>query len=327
MTATPELFDAPATTIAYAGDDSRPLQLVPTTEAKARWEQFALAVFIIVPLLAVAAAGFVVWGQGLSLTDVLLATVFYAITLHGITVGFHRYFTHGSFKAKRPLRIALAIAGSMAIEGPVTRWVADHRRHHAYSDAEGDPHSPWRYGNDVRSLCKGLFHAHVGWLFDVEQTDQQRFAPDLLADRDVARVAKAFPVLVVLSLLTPPLLGGLISMSWAGALTAFFWASVIRIGVLHHITWSINSICHTWGNRPFVTRDRAVNVWWLAAISGGESWHNLHHADPTCARHGVDRGQIDSSAVTIRAFERLGWAHDVRWPKAERLDARRATAA
>ena len=327
MTATPGLFDVPVTTIAYAGDDSRPLQLVPTTEAKARWEQFALAVFIIVPLLALAAAGFVVWGHGLSLTDVLLATVFYAITLHGITVGFHRYFTHGSFKAKRPLRIALAVAGSMAIEGPVTRWVADHRRHHAYSDAEGDPHSPWRYGNDVRSLCKGLFHAHIGWLFDVEQTDQQRFAPDLLADRDVARVAKAFPVLVVLSLLTPPLLGGLISMSWAGALTAFFWASLIRIGVLHHITWSINSICHTWGNRPFVTRDRAVNVWWLAAISGGESWHNLHHADPTCARHGVDRGQIDSSAVTIRAFERLGWAHDVRWPKAERLDARRATAA
>ena len=327
MTATPELFDAPVTTIAYAGDDSRPLQLVPTTEAKARWEQFALGVFIIVPLLAVAAAGFVVWGHGLSLTDVLLSTVFYVITLHGITVGFHRYFTHGSFKAKRPLRIALAIAGSMAIEGPVTRWVADHRRHHAYSDAEGDPHSPWRYGNDFRALCKGLFHAHVGWLFDVEQTDQQRFVPDLLADRDVARVAKAFPVLVVVSLLTPPLIGGLVTMSWTGALTAFFWASVIRIGVLHHITWSINSICHTWGNRPFVTRDRAVNVWWLAAISGGESWHNLHHADPTCARHGVDRGQIDSSAVTIRAFERLGWAHDVRWPKPERLDARRATAA
>ena len=327
MTATPELLDAPVTTIAYAGDDSRPLQLVPTTEAKARWEQFALAVFIIVPLLAVAAAGFVVWGHGLSLTDVLLSTVFYAITLHGITVGFHRYFTHGSFKAKRPLRIALAIAGSMAIEGPVTRWVADHRRHHAYSDAEGDPHSPWRYGNDFRALCKGLFHAHVGWLFDVEQTDQQRFVPDLLADRDVTRVANAFPVLVVVSLLTPPLIGGLVTMSWTGALTAFFWASVIRIGVLHHITWSINSICHTWGSRPFVTRDRAVNVWWLAAISGGESWHNLHHADPTCARHGVDRGQIDSSAVTIRAFERLGWAHDVRWPKPERLDARRATAA
>jgi stearoyl-CoA desaturase (delta-9 desaturase) len=319
-----DVLDAPVTTIAYEADESRPLQQIPTTESRARWEQFALAVFIVVPLLAVASAGFVVWGHGLSVTDVVLSVVFYAVTLHGITVGFHRYFTHGSFKAKRWLRIALAVSGSMAIEGPVTRWVADHRRHHAFSDAEGDPHSPWRYGNDFRSLCKGLYHAHVGWLFDVEQTDQQRFVPDLLADEDVTRVAKLFPVLVTVSLLLPAVLGGLISQSWTGALTAFFWASVIRIGVLHHITWSINSICHTWGSRPFKTRDRAVNVWWLAAISGGESWHNLHHADPTCARHGVDKGQIDSSARLIAVLERLGWASDVRWPKKARLDARRA---
>jgi stearoyl-CoA desaturase (delta-9 desaturase) len=320
-------LDAPLTTVEYDADDSRPLQQIPTTEFKARWEQIALAIFIAVPLLAIGAAGFVLWGHGLSVTDVVLSAVFYALTLHGITVGFHRYFTHGSFKAKRPLRIALAIAGSMAIEGPVTRWVADHRRHHAFSDADGDPHSPWRYGEDVRALTKGLWHAHIGWLFDVEQTDQKRFTPDLLADRDIARISRLFPVWVAVSLLLPALLGGLVTMSWAGALSAFFWASVVRIGVLHHMTWSINSICHTWGARPFETRDRAVNVWWLAALSGGESWHNLHHADPTCARHGVDRGQIDSSAVVIRWFEKLGWARDVRWPKPERLDARRATAA
>jgi stearoyl-CoA desaturase (delta-9 desaturase) len=318
------VLDAPVTTIDYEGDDSRPLQQIPSTEFQARWEQIALAVFIAVPLLAIGAAGFVVWGHGLSWTDVALSVAFYAVTLHGITVGFHRYFTHGSFKANRALRIGLAIAGSLAIEGPVTRWVADHRRHHAFSDAEGDPHSPWRYGNDLRSLLKGLGYAHIGWLFDVEQTDQKRFTPDLLADKDIARVAKAFPLLVATSLLLPALLGGLITMSWTGALTAFFWASVVRIGVLHHITWSINSICHAWGSRPFTTRDRAVNVWWLAAISGGESWHNLHHADPTCARHGVDRGQIDSSARVISLFEALGWAQDVRWPKKERLDARRA---
>jgi len=320
------LLDAPVTTIAYDGDDSRPLQAIPSTGARARAEQVALAAFIAVPLLAVAGAGFVVWGNGLSWTDIALSTVFYAVALHGITVGYHRYFTHGSFKAKRPLRIALAVAGSLAIEGPVTRWVADHRRHHAFSDAEGDPHSPWRYGNDFRSLCKGLWHAHVGWLFDVEQTDQKRFVPDLLADPDVMRVSRLFPVFVTISLLLPALLGGLITMSWQGALSAFFWASVVRIGVLHHVTWSINSICHAWGSRPFMTRDRAVNVWWLAVISGGESWHNLHHADPTCARHGVDKGQLDSSAVTIRAFEKLGWASDVRWPKASRLDSRRVTA-
>ncbi|MCW2599558.1 MAG: Stearoyl-CoA 9-desaturase [Frankiales bacterium] len=319
-----ETLDAAVTTIEYDGDESRPLQQIPTTEFKAKWEQIALAIFIVVPLLGVVGAGFVLWGTGLSWIDIVLTVVFYAISGHGITVGFHRYFTHGSFKATRPLRIALAIAGSLAIQGPVTRWVADHRRHHAFSDAEGDPHSPWRYGSSFRGLSKGLFHAHVGWLFDVEQTDQKRFAPDLLADKDIAGISRHFPALVAFSLLAPAVLGGLITMSWVGALTAFFWASIIRVGLLHHVTWSINSICHTWGARPFVTKDRAVNVWWLAAISMGESWHNLHHADPTCARHGVDKGQIDSSARIIAAFERFGWARDVRWPKPERLAARRA---
>jgi stearoyl-CoA desaturase (delta-9 desaturase) len=319
-----ELLDAPITTISYDEDDSRPLQQVPTTELKARWEQVALAIFVAVPFVALLATGFVLWGSGLSWTDLTLAVVFFAISGHGVTVGFHRYFTHGSFKANRPLRIALAIAGSLAIEGPVVRWVADHRRHHAYSDEDGDPHSPWRYGNSFRGLSKGLWHAHIGWLFDVEQTDQKRFAPDLLADPDIAKVNRAFPWLVTVSLLLPALLGGLITWSWMGALTAYFWASVVRIGLLHHVTWSINSICHTWGERPFVTKDRSVNVWWLSILSMGESWHNLHHADPTCARHGVDKGQLDSSARLIRWFEQAGWARDVRWPKAERLAARRA---
>jgi stearoyl-CoA desaturase (delta-9 desaturase) len=321
-----ETLDAPVTTIEYDGDDSRPLQQVPGTTTMARWEQFALGIFIVVPLLGVFAAGFVLWGTGLSWIDVVLSVVFYVITLHGITVGFHRYFTHGSFKSNRVVRVALAIAGSMAIQGPVARWVADHRRHHAFSDEEGDPHSPWRYGGGFKGLTKGLLHAHVLWLFDTEQTDQKRFVPDLLADKDVSRVSKLFPVWVATSLLLPALLGGLISWSWVGVLTAFFWASIIRVGLLHHITWSINSICHTWGARPFQTKDRAVNVWWLAVISGGESWHNLHHADPTCARHGVDKGQVDSSARFIWLLEKAGWAHDVRWPKADRLDKRRAAA-
>jgi stearoyl-CoA desaturase (delta-9 desaturase) len=319
-----EILDAPVTTIDYDGDDSRPLQQLPSTEFKARWEQIALGLFVFIPLLGVAAAGFVLWGSGLSWTDVIISAVFYVVTMHGITVGFHRYFTHGSFKAKRGLRIALAIAGSMAIQGPVTRWVADHRRHHAFSDDEGDPHSPWRYGGGVKGLTKGLIHAHVLWLFDTEQTDQKRFAPDLLADNDIARVSRWFPAFVATSLLLPALIGGLVTMSFTGALTAFFWASIVRVGLLHHVTWSINSICHTWGERPFQTKDRAVNVWWLAVASGGESWHNLHHADPTCARHGVDKGQVDSSARLIQVFEKLGWARDVRWPKPERLAARRA---
>lgn len=321
-----EMLEAPVTTIEYDGDESRPLQQVPGSTRMARWEQFALGLFIVIPILAVFAAGFVLWGTGLSWVDIALSVGFYVITLHGITVGFHRYFTHGSFKSNRAVRIGLAIAGSMAIQGPVARWVADHRRHHAYSDQDGDPHSPWRYGGGFKGLTKGLLHAHVLWLFDTEQTDQARFVPDLLADKDVSRVSRLFPLWVTVSLLAPALLGGLLSWSWTGILTAFFWASIIRIGLLHHITWSINSICHTWGQRPFVTKDRAVNVWWLAIVSGGESWHNLHHADPTCARHGVDKGQLDSSARMIWMFEKLGWAHDVRWPKAERLDKRRVAA-
>jgi stearoyl-CoA desaturase (delta-9 desaturase) len=287
-------------------------------------ERATLAAFIAVPFLAMVAAvpaaaidGWISW------LDVVLAVVIYAIAGHGITVGFHRYFTHGSFRANRPLRVALAIAGSLAIEGDVTTWVADHRKHHKFSDKDGDPHSPWRFGTNTRALAKGLAYAHVGWLFDVEQTDKRQYVPDLLRDRDISRVSRAFPALVVVSLLFPPLVGGLVTWSWAGAATAFFWASLVRVGLLHHVTWSINSICHAIGERPFASRDLSGNVWWLAALSMGESWHNLHHADPTCARHGVLRGQIDSSARVIRAFEKLGWATSVRWPRPERLTAKR----
>ncbi len=324
---TAPLLDAPDTTVDVTEDRARPLQAIPKSRARARAEQAALAAFIAVPFAAVLASGVVLWGHGLSWRDVVLSTVFYAVSGHGITVGFHRYFTHGSFKAGRRTRVALAVAGSLAVEGPVTRWVADHRRHHAYSDKDGDPHSPWRYGESFGALTKGLWHAHIGWLFDVEQTDQRRFAPDLLADSGVDLVNKLFPLWVLVSLGLPALLGGLWSQSWEGALSAFFWASVVRMAVLHHATWSINSICHTVGERPFRTRDKSTNVWPLALISMGESWHNLHHADPTAARHGVDRWQIDTSAELIRGLEKLGLATDVRWPSRERLDARRVPAA
>jgi stearoyl-CoA desaturase (Delta-9 desaturase) len=308
-TATPSAQSAPATV---------------EPELKRGGEQVALALFIGIPFLALLAAIPVAWGWGLGWHDIVIFVVMYAIAGHGITVGFHRHFTHGSFKANRGLKIALAIAGSMAIQGPVVRWVADHRRHHAFSDREGDPHSPWRYGETIPALAKGLWWAHTGWLFDVEQTPRSKYAPDLIADEDLQKVDRAFPLIVAGSMLLPAVVGGLWSMSWQGALTAFFWASLVRVSLLHHVTWSINSICHTIGERPFKSRDKSGNVWWLAFLSMGESWHNLHHADPTCARHGVLRGQIDSTARTIWAFEKLGWATEVRWPKVERLNARRA---
>ena len=300
--------------------DTTPLQSLPGTLRRARLEQIALGMFIVVPLLAVAAAVPVAWGWGLGWHDVVIAFVMYAISGHGITVGFHRYFTHGSFKAPRAVRVAMAVAGSLAIEGPVIRWVADHRRHHAYSDKDGDPHSPWRYGNDLKALTKGLWHAHIGWLFDIEQTNQERFAPDLMADPDIVKVDRMFMRLTAVTLLLPPLIGFVWGgFAWQAAVTAFFWGSLVRVALLHHTTWSINSICHTIGERPFRTRDRATNVWWLAVMSMGESWHNMHHADPTAARHGVLRGQLDSSARIIWVLEKLRLAREVRWPSKERI--------
>jgi stearoyl-CoA desaturase (Delta-9 desaturase) len=298
----------------------------PLTEGKQKPAMLiALWAFVIIPFAALVAAVPIAWGWGLSWLDVGMAVTMYVIGGFGIGTGFHRYLTHGSFKATRWLRIVLTVAGSTAIEGNPTQWVADHRRHHAYSDREGDPHSPWRYGATFRGLAKGLCYAHMGWLFHRELSNRERFAPDLVADRDIRRIDSLFVPIVIGSVLLPAAVGGLVTWSWAGALSGFFWAGLVRIAVLHHVTWSINSICHVVGERPFETRegDRATNFWPLAILSFGESWHNLHHADPTCARHGVLRGQIDANARLIWIFERFGWVRDVRWPKADRLEAKR----
>ena len=291
-------------------------------EPSGRLDRFLVGLFVAVPLLAVLAAVPLAWGWGLGWHDIVIAFVFYVITGMGITMGFHRHFTHSSFKAAKPLRVSLAIAGSLAIEGPVLVWVADHRRHHKYSDKEGDPHSPWRFGNDWKALSKGFLYAHMGWMFNPNRTSQQKFCPDLLADTSIRRISKTFPLWALISLLGPALIGGLWSMSLAGALTAFFWASLVRICLLHHVTWSINSVCHTFGNEDFDVRDKSRNVAWLAIPSFGESWHNLHHSDPTCARHGALEGQIDISARAIWIAEKLGWAWDVRWPDEQRLSGK-----
>jgi stearoyl-CoA desaturase (delta-9 desaturase) len=291
-------------------------------EPRSTFERVLVGVFVAVPLLALIAAVPLAWGWGLGWHDIVIALGFYYVTGLGISVGLHRYFTHGSFKAVRGFKIALALAGSLAIEGPVITWVADHRRHHKYSDKEGDPHSPWRFGDDWKALTKGLIFAHVGWLFDGDVTSEEKFCPDWLADSDVSAISRWFPGLVAVSLLAPALIGGLWSMSWQGAVTAFFWATLVRIAFLHHITWSINSICHTFGKAEFEVRDKSRNVSWLAILSFGESWHNLHHADPTCARHGVLKGQIDISARLIWVAEKLGLVYDVRWPDETRLTAK-----
>lgn len=293
-----------------------------TVHQKKMWEQVALALFIVVPFLALLAAIPVAWGWGLTWRDIVIALAMYWFTGHGVTIGFHRHFTHRAFRAKRWLKVLLAVAGSMSIQGPVIQWVADHRKHHRFTDRDGDPHSPWRYGSNLRAITKGFFHAHMGWLFDWEQTSLQRYAPDMLKDRDIVRVHESFKWLVAASMLIPPVIGGLWSWSWQGALTAFFWGSLVRVSLLHHVTFSINSVCHVTGSKPFETKDRSGNVWWLAVPSMGESWHNLHHAEPSAARHGVLPRQVDTSARLIWLFEKFRWVSHVRWPDRKALTAR-----
>ena len=297
---------------------AKPLLDAPQSRAAS----ITMWLFVIGPLPCLLVAVPLAWGWGLSPLDVAMAVAAYVVSGLGVTVGYHRLFTHRAFKARRALRIALAVAGSLAVEGTPVQWVANHRRHHAFADREGDPHSPWRYGTDARALVKGLVFAHVGWMLRRELSNRSRFAPDIAADRDLRFVGLLFGPLTALSLLGPAAVAWLATGSWQSALEGFFWAGLIRMALLHHITWSVNSVCHVVGKRPFSCRDRATNFWPLALLSFGESWHNSHHADPSGARHGVLPGQIDPSARLIWLFERLHWAQDVRWPRTERLGAK-----
>ena len=278
-------------------------------------------------LLPFAALSFVVatalGGATFAWRNIAIAAVLYVIVGHGVTVGFHRLFTHHSFEASRPLKIVLAVAGSMSFQGSLIGWVAEHRRHHMFTDRDGDPHSPVRPESERFGRVRGLFQAHVGWFFKHEGTAREKYASDLLADRDLVIIDHLFIPFCVASLLLPFALGYVIGGSLWAAFGALLWAGVFRIALLHHVTWSTNSLCHMFGARPFRTKDASTNLAPLALLSMGESWHNAHHAFPNLARHGVDGHQFDSSAIAIRVFERLGWAKRVRWPDAARLDARR----
>ncbi|CAN5662202.1 acyl-CoA desaturase [soil metagenome] len=281
------------------------------------------ALIVFGPLVALGYAAVRFWGSGITLLDVILAAVLYTVAGHGVTVGFHRLFAHRSFTANRPLKVALAVAGSLSFQGAVIGWVGDHRRHHAHSDRDGDPHSPYRRDGRTLAPLRGLWHAHTGWLFASRSDTGTRRPADLAADRDLVVIDRLFPLWCVVSLVLPFGLGFLLGGSLAAGATALLWAGAVRVAVLHHVTWSINSVCHMFGRRPFRTTDRSSNVAALAVVSMGESWHNAHHAFPNGARHGVDRGQWDSSATLIRACERFGWAHDVRWPDVDRREAKR----
>ena len=298
----------------------------PLDASSAKWQRLSVLIITLVPFAGSIAAVGALWGRGLSVVDAAIALTFYAFTGLGVTIGFHRLFTHRSFDAVRPLKIVLAIAGSMALQGSLIDWVAAHRRHHAFSDKEGDPHSPHlEVGEGVAGIVRGLWHAHVGWLVSPERTDLERWAPDLLRDPDLVKIHKRFPLLTLATFLLPGLIGLAITRSIWGAVTAFLWGSLARIFFLHHVTWSINSVCHFFGRRPFESADHSTNNWILSVLSFGESWHNNHHAFPTSAIHGIGRGQLDPAGRVIRIFEALRWARSVKVASAKQLAAKART--
>ena len=306
-------------------DPAAPQPTLPSRRwASSRW---AVATVVVLPFLGFLSAVAYFWGRGLGALDLALFAAFYLFTGFGVTVGFHRLFTHISFRAVPWLRATLGIAGCMAAQGPVANWVADHRRHHRFSDHEGDPHSPHLFDDHgLFGTLGGLWHAHVGWLFDAGGTEAETYAPDMLKDPVVHRLDQWYGFWLLLTILGPGVIAFAITLRLEAALSAVLFAGLARVFFLHHVTWSVNSICHTFGSRAFDTRDQSRNhpvVGWLGL---GEGWHNNHHAFPASARHGLERGQFDLSWELIRLFERIGWVEKVRLPSPERMAASRAKA-
>lgn len=262
------------------------------------------------PVVGLLVAIVLLWDRMVGPTEIAILVVGYLLTGFGITVGYHRLFTHRSFETYAPVRYAFAVLGEMAVEGPLVAWVADHRKHHQFSDQEGDPHSPHAgFGEGPWEAIKGLWHAHTGWMFTLAgRADQAKYAKDLLDDRGLRVISKLFPLIVGVSLLIPALVGWALLGGWYGFWAGLIWGGAVRIFLLHHVTFSINSICHFWGGRRFGIADESRNVWWLSWLSFGESWHNNHHAFPSSAFHGLRRFELDPGGWIIRALERLGLA-------------------
>lgn len=278
-----------------------------------RVEQTANLGAVVLPFLATLAAVALFWNSLVGPADLIIALTMYMLTGLGITVGFHRLITHRSFQTSKPLEYAFAVLGSMAVQGPVVAWVADHRKHHAHTDVEGDPHSPHvGHGGGVRGVLAGLWHAHVGWLVSTQgRADWRRYAPDLCEDRGMRAINRRFVTIVLIGLALPALAGYLVSGTALGAATGLLWGGLVRMFFVHHITWSVNSVCHFLGSRRFNVDDHSTNVFWLALPSFGESWHHNHHAFPRSAVHGLKRWELDISALVIATMEKLGLAWNV----------------
>jgi stearoyl-CoA desaturase (delta-9 desaturase) len=275
-----------------------------------RAERTANLIGVVAPFLGLLAAVVLLWNRAIDVVDVAIMAGTYVFCAFGVTIGYHRLLTHRSFQTHKPLEYTWAVLGSMGLQGSVMDWVADHRKHHAHTDQEGDPHSPHvGHGEGLR----GLWHAHTGWLFETHgQADWRKYARDLYEDPGMRRIGRLFPWLALASLLVPTTLGFVLhGFTAEGALRGLVWGGLVRAFFLHHVTWSINSICHFFGRRRFAVEDHSTNVAWLALPSLGEAWHHNHHAFPRAAVHGLRRSEIDVSGAFIGLMERLGLAWNV----------------
>jgi stearoyl-CoA desaturase (delta-9 desaturase) len=309
---------------ASLSDDGVP---VPSVHEKRKAAPLSTRVVVLLavglPLLGLIAGIVMLWGRGVDWLHICLLAGGYVLTGLGITIGYHRLFTHKSFETGRMMTAFFGILGSMAAEGALLRWVGTHRMHHQHSDNDADPHSPHhREREGVRGLFQGLWHAHLGWIFLEDPKNLSKYTPDLRKRRVVRAIHTLFPLWVLLGLLIPTGLGFVIGGTWMDALLGFIWGGLIRIFVVHHITWSINSVCHIWGFQSFHSHDESKNNIIFGIVGFGEGWHNNHHAFPTSARHGLKWWQIDASYMLIKAMEWLGLAWNVRVPSASRLAAR-----
>ncbi len=275
---------------------------------------------ITIPFIGLIAVPFFLWGRGFYWADLASLVIMYVVTSLGITVGYHRLFTHRSFDTFLTVKFFLAVFGSMAVQGPLFKWVATHRSHHQHSDTSNDPHSPRSRGSGLSGVVRGVWHAHLGWLFQPDPPDLSRYVQDLRKSHILRITSALFPLWVALGFLLPSLFVYLIVGTWMGALTGFIWGGLVRVFLVHHVTWSINSACHLWGRRPYESKDQSRNNWLFGYLAMGEGWHNTHHAFPTSARHGLQWWQLDLSFLVIRTLAALNLAWNVRLPsEAEQL--------
>ncbi len=309
-----------------AGTTESVTQVPPAAHAPVpRRVRVANLIAVVAPFLGIVTAGYVLWGYGFNGLHLCLLVAMFIITGLGITVGYHRLFTHRSFETYRPLECLFAILGSMAAEGPVVRWAATHRRHHQKSDSPGDPHSPHLHGRGVVGVFRGAWHSHVGWMFNADGAKLSSYVPDLIKDRFLASIDRLWLLWVAVGLVIPTVVAGLITSSWAGALLGLIWGGPVRIFFVHHVTWSVNSVCHLWGSQPYPSSDRSKNNVIVGLLALGEGWHNNHHAFPTSARHGLRWWQFDMSYLVISLLALTGLAWNVKLPAKNLVVATRPT--